>query len=120
MKEAARLIRSATYQALTDPFTGRIDFEQLHVGVSEAARTRQHKLGEIIIEYLRKNKDGATKEQLNDYLTEQLVCISKHEPHSMCVCTHMRVFTHTLMVTHIHTLFVCRTFCKSQVWVGVN
>lgn len=31
VKEAARLIRTATYQALTDPYTGRIDFEQLHV-----------------------------------------------------------------------------------------
>nr|XP_027201291.1 DNA replication licensing factor mcm4-like [Dermatophagoides pteronyssinus] len=38
--EAERLLKAATYATLTDPLTGKIDFEQLHSGINESARVR--------------------------------------------------------------------------------
>lgn len=74
VKEAARLTRAATYQALTDPFTGRIDFEQLHTGASEAVRMRQSLLGDIVMSLLRDNASsgGVNREDMVQHIDENL------------------------------------------------
>lgn len=77
VKEAARLIRAATYQALVDPLTGRIDFDQLHHGLSSNQRARQTLLGNYIVDMLNRNNEEdeiveATKETITEYVTERL------------------------------------------------
>ena len=75
VKEAARFIRAATYQTLTDPYTGRIDFDQLHAGASEAARTGQTYLGEATLTAIRDNEHGNDRAELQEHVDKIVVGI---------------------------------------------
>uniref|UniRef100_A0A7S2VUC0 DNA replication licensing factor MCM4 n=1 Tax=Lankesteria abbotti TaxID=340204 RepID=A0A7S2VUC0_9APIC len=72
VKEAARLIQVATYNAIVDPLTGRIDFEQLNRGVSESARERSEVLEKNITELLSAEAGGMEKEALVKMVESQL------------------------------------------------
>ncbi|XP_075591123.1 uncharacterized protein LOC142598026 [Dermatophagoides farinae] len=73
--EAARLLTVATYATLTDPVTGKIDFDQLNIGVGEAARTRQSILERVLLKILNDLPEGLPlvdiEEKMNQELKEQ-------------------------------------------------
>ncbi|CDJ60070.1 DNA replication licensing factor, putative [Eimeria maxima] len=50
--EAVRLVHVATFQSLVDPFSGRIDFDQIHVGQSRQQRLLQQRCSEALQQVL--------------------------------------------------------------------
>eukprot|EP00923_Selenidium_pygospionis_P031522 GHVN01055854.1.p1 GENE.GHVN01055854.1~~GHVN01055854.1.p1 ORF type:complete len:807 (+),score=137.91 GHVN01055854.1:40-2460(+) len=72
IREAARLIDVATYTAIVDPTTGRIDFDQLNTGIGEAARHRRETVMGGIVSTLASEANGMNKENLVRKLEEYL------------------------------------------------
>lgn len=72
VQEAARLITAATYQALIDPVTGRLDFEQLHQGVSGATRARQMMLSTTVHNIMKDIGDSIGRDAISDLVQQKL------------------------------------------------
>eukprot|EP01053_Blabericola_migrator_P002643 Blabericola_migrator_1__2642@NODE_174_length_12052_cov_318_013433_g151_i0_p2_GENE_NODE_174_length_12052_cov_318_013433_g151_i0NODE_174_length_12052_cov_318_013433_g151_i0_p2_ORF_typecomplete_len816_score168_97MCM/PF00493_23/3_3e96MCM_OB/PF17207_3/7_5e31MCM_lid/PF17855_1/7_1e25Mg_chelatase/PF01078_21/2_8e10Mg_chelatase/PF01078_21/4e03AAA_5/PF07728_14/2_6e08AAA_3/PF07726_11/4_2e07Sigma54_activ_2/PF14532_6/6_2e06Sigma54_activ_2/PF14532_6/2_5e03Sigma54_activat/PF00158_26/0_00047MCM_N/PF14551_6/0_002 len=112
VQEAARLITSATYQALIDPVTGRLDFEQLHQGATGAARARQAALGNLIHEILKDAGDAIAKDVLQEMLETQLV--DRHSEH-----TPLQPREVDRLLTHLQSIgLVGRT--RGDKWIATN
>ena len=76
VKEAAKLITAATYQALTDPLTGRIDFERMATGVQAAVRRRNEAICDIVLELLKHEEfksEGISFSKMEEEVEKSLV-----------------------------------------------
>ena len=62
--EAVRLIKASTYSSIVDPVTGRIDFDQLHTGISDAAKIRRELLEKGLKEILKDRPTGQARDPL--------------------------------------------------------
>merc|ERR1719453_631135 len=75
IEEAKRLIKAATYQALVDPETGRIDMDQLVSGVSAGKRKRAKDIENFLQEVLSAASGlitvDSTRAKVNEKLGEQ-------------------------------------------------
>lgn len=72
VKEAVRLMQVATYAALIDPTTGRLDFEQLNAGVSGGSRARKELLESVLLSCLHGVPGGIDRSQLTELMAEKL------------------------------------------------
>eukprot|EP01055_Gregarina_sp_Pseudo9_P003648 Gregarina_sp_Pseudo_9__3647@NODE_37_length_5345_cov_13_452130_g34_i0_p2_GENE_NODE_37_length_5345_cov_13_452130_g34_i0NODE_37_length_5345_cov_13_452130_g34_i0_p2_ORF_typecomplete_len843_score199_12MCM/PF00493_23/2_9e95MCM_OB/PF17207_3/8_9e33MCM_lid/PF17855_1/4e25Mg_chelatase/PF01078_21/4_1e09Mg_chelatase/PF01078_21/6_3e03AAA_5/PF07728_14/2_4e08AAA_3/PF07726_11/6e07Sigma54_activ_2/PF14532_6/1_6e05Sigma54_activat/PF00158_26/0_00073RuvB_N/PF05496_12/0_0011AAA_2/PF07724_14/1_2e03AAA_2/PF07724_14/0_00 len=72
VQEAARLITAATYQALIDPVTGRLDFEQLHQGITGAARARQATLSTLVHQVMKEIGDSIGRDAVSELVDARL------------------------------------------------
>ncbi|EZG72974.1 putative minichromosome maintenance family protein [Gregarina niphandrodes] len=91
VREAARLIRAATYEALTDAATGKLDFDQLTTGKSHSQRLREKVLCNKVLDLLDAVKpDGLSREDLGLRVDEYLARCLRGEETSL-VDTRNRV-----------------------------